>query len=252
MHKWFRDLKYHLNLIVEFLRTAIVLLKELVTHVRKVEQITERTRLDVKIQAEKFAELNFSFEKLRTRFNEQAKADEAFRLDVNEQLQKILSALTVKPATKFLVELTDLDGTNPIGAPMTQKFLLPDSSKDKILRLKPLDADGFEAPIDGAAEFTSSDETLCTVTPQPDGKSARLTFLNKTPGGIITIDYKADADLGTGVKTIEDNIEIDFQAGEAATLGIVLEDAPDEPAAGADTGTGTVGDGSAPTPTPGL
>lgn len=142
---------------------------------------------------------------------------------------EILSALTVRPAVAFVLTLCNLDGSNPQGENAMSVFPIKDDSPDLLLKLNPVDDQGFAAPVDGEATFQSSDETIATVTPQADGLSAVIHLLDKTPGKSVKIAVTADADLGEGTDTITDEAELQFVAGEASHLGLSLTPVPAEP-----------------------
>jgi hypothetical protein len=139
---------------------------------------------------------------------------------------EILSALTVRPAVAFVITLCNLDGSNPQGENEMSVFQIKDDSPDLLLKLTPVDDQGFAAPVDGEATFQSDDESIATVTPQADGVSAVIHLLDKTPGKKVTINVTADADLGAGTDTITDSAELNFIAGEATHLGLSLTPIP--------------------------
>ncbi len=58
----------------------------------------------------------------------------------------------------------------------------------------------------------------CAITPAPDGLSAVITSGDKP--GVTNIQIAADADLGDGVDTITDTIEVTVVDPEASTLGL--------------------------------
>lgn len=60
-------------------------------------------------------------------------------------------------------------------------------------------AHGDPAGVDGVPVWASSDETVLSVTPSPDGLSA---MVDTVAPGMARISVTADADLGAGTKTI--------------------------------------------------
>lgn len=97
------------------------------------------------------------------------------------------------------------------------------------------DKRGNPAKLDGMPVWTSSDESVATVTPSEDGMSATILSLGAT--GTAQISVSADADLGEGVRTMTGSALIDVIAGEAFAFALMLgedfdpaEPAPEEPA----------------------
>ncbi len=112
-----------------------------------------------------------------------------------------------------------------------------------IITLVALSVTGLQAAIDGAIAVVSSDPSVLLVTPLDDG-----TFHVKVVGvGLATLTVTADADLGEGVKTIEQVFEFEiYDSANAAdhfelTISDLITQAsitPTEPAeATADTET---------------
>ncbi len=83
----------------------------------------------------------------------------------------------------------------------------------------PKDSFGLPAKIDGLPTYTSSDETILTVTAHTDG-TAVVAPANPPKLGTAQVTVSADADLGSGVKTITGLIEIEVVAGEAVSLDV--------------------------------
>lgn len=78
------------------------------------------------------------------------------------------------------------------------------------------DAQGNSAQVDGAPVWSLSDPALATLEVAADGMSAVLI-----PGdsiGSFTVQVNADADLGSGVKSILGELGIDLLSGEAAVI----------------------------------
>ena len=106
-------------------------------------------------------------------------------------------------------------------------------------RAKPIslvinDKRGNPARVDGMPVWSSSDESVVTVTPGDDGMSATILSLGAT--GTAQVSVSADADLGEGVRTMTGSALIDVIAGEAFAFALMLgedfdpvEPAPEEP-----------------------
>lgn len=87
------------------------------------------------------------------------------------------------------------------------------------LSIKPVDAKGNPATVDGAPQWSVSDPTLATITPAADGLSAVLVPLG--PLGSLAVQVSADGDLGEGVKTIVGTAAVDLIGGDAVSVEIV-------------------------------
>lgn len=97
------------------------------------------------------------------------------------------------------------------------------TTEEKIhVAIAPKTAGGKPATLDGLPtwEVISGNGT---VEPDADGLGAFLV----SPDSIDTVVYKvsADADLGQGVRTIEDSITVTVTNAEAAALGLTSDTA---------------------------
>jgi hypothetical protein len=83
---------------------------------------------------------------------------------------------------------------------------------------------GNPATVDGIPVWTSSDETIVTVTPAADG----LTCLAVATGALGTaqVSAEADADLGSGRRLVTGVIDIEVRAAEAVQA-LVTAGAPE-------------------------
>lgn len=81
------------------------------------------------------------------------------------------------------------------------------------LAVQPVDAKGYAAPVDGLPVWSQSDASVGTLT--ANGFAAEFVAL--APGQTQII-VTADADLGTGTRTITGTLDIIVEAGEATTL----------------------------------
>ena len=89
---------------------------------------------------------------------------------------------------------------------------------DKMVKMQVayVDAEGNPAAIDGEVAWTSSDETIATVTPET-GDSTIITVFPEGPVGQVQITATADADLGTGTRELITVCDITIVAGEAVS-----------------------------------
>lgn len=86
------------------------------------------------------------------------------------------------------------------------------------LSITPTSAAGNPAPVDGAPVWTSSDESVLTVTASEDGLSAEAVTTGKL--GVAQVSVSADADLGEGVTTITGVLDVEVKASEAVSLAV--------------------------------
>ena len=97
-------------------------------------------------------------------------------------------------------------------------FSLPDD-KTAVLSIKPVDAHGHDAPIDGKPEWTVSDPTFATLEVAEDGLSATV-LPTGTSIGTFQVSVSVDADLGEGVETLSGLLDVEVVAGKAVNLEI--------------------------------
>lgn len=143
--------------------------------------------------------------------------------DLAPLLQKIVESLNPE-AVSFGIELTDIDGADPVQGASPMAVQLPDTTGPKLLTLTPRDAKGFPTTLDGTAEFKSSDESVATVASQSD-LVGRIDFVDTTPGKTVQIQFSGDARKGDEVVPVSGVLDLEFIAGEAATLEGALTDA---------------------------
>jgi len=96
-------------------------------------------------------------------------------------------------------------------------LLLTDSQKCA-LAITIVDKKGNAAKVDGVPSWSSSDESVATVTAAEDGLSASVVAAG--PLGTAQINVTADADLGEGVKPIAGVLEVQVVGGETASVAI--------------------------------
>lgn len=87
------------------------------------------------------------------------------------------------------------------------------------LSIQPLDKYGNPAKVDGAPVWGVSDDTLGELVPAADGFSA--VFTTGEALGVVQVNVSVDADLGGGVKTVVGTLDIQIEASEAVSVGIV-------------------------------
>ena len=90
--------------------------------------------------------------------------------------------------------------------------------------LNPTTESGNPATLDGEPQWTVESGD-CTVEPEEGGLSAYI-LAGGSPGESI-VKVAADADLGQGVRTIEDLVTVNVTSEEAAALGLTVG-APEE------------------------
>lgn len=86
------------------------------------------------------------------------------------------------------------------------------------LAIAPKSAAGNPATVDGVPAWSSSDETVVTLTVAADGMSAEAVTTGKL--GTAQVNVTADADLGEGLKEITGVLDVEVKASEAVSLDI--------------------------------
>ena len=84
--------------------------------------------------------------------------------------------------------------------------------------IKPVDAKGNAARVDGKPEWSSNDTAIATVTASDDGLSAVVGGGTKL--GTARITVKVDADLGPGVREIIGVLDVEVVGGEAVSVTV--------------------------------
>jgi hypothetical protein len=85
------------------------------------------------------------------------------------------------------------------------------------LSISPVDAAGNSAPVEDVS-WSSSDESILTVTPSEDGLSCVAETTGKL--GVAQVVVKADARIGEDVNDLTGALDIEVVAAEAVSLGI--------------------------------
>lgn len=87
-------------------------------------------------------------------------------------------------------------------------------------KINPTSRAGNPAPVEaGTVVWTSTDEGIFTVVPNPENEQEALV-VSTGPLGIAALSVSADANLGEGVETVTDTIDIEIVAGRASNLGL--------------------------------
>ena len=92
--------------------------------------------------------------------------------------------------------------------------------------IQPVDSKGNPASIDGLAAWSSSNTTIVTVT----NVSTDTLSADVVPGtalGSAQVNVTADADLGSGVQTINGVLDVQVVAGQA--VGFTITTSPAVP-----------------------
>lgn len=85
--------------------------------------------------------------------------------------------------------------------------------------LKPVTTTGKPAKLDGPPTWTNKDGDS-VVNPSQDGLSAEIVSSDTL--GTTTILLEADADLGEGVETITEEIQVTVTGAKASSFGLVV------------------------------
>ena len=104
-------------------------------------------------------------------------------------------------------------------------LILPNDHK-VTASIQPVDSKGNPASIDGLAAWSSSNTTIVTVT----NVSTDTLSADVVPGtalGSAQVNVTADADLGSGVQTINGVLDVQVVAGQA--VGFTITTSPAVP-----------------------
>lgn len=91
------------------------------------------------------------------------------------------------------------------------------------LTIQPVDAHGNPAAVDGVPVWTSSEPDKVEVTSDLTGMFALARAVGPITTSPVQVNVTADADLGSGVRSLVGVLEISIVAGEAVSLGIVAD-----------------------------
>jgi len=106
-------------------------------------------------------------------------------------------------------------------------YKLPDDKKVGV-QISYVDSKGNPAVVDGDVAWTSSDESIVTVTVDPSD-STKASVAAVGPIGQAQINAVADADLGDGIRNIQTLFDVEVISGEAVA-GTITPVGDPEPA----------------------
>lgn len=89
------------------------------------------------------------------------------------------------------------------------------TTQQQTVRAKFIDANGRPVEVDGVPVWTSSNETVATIVPAADGKSAVIR--SGAPGN-ATINVTADANLGSDTTEISGTFDVEIVPDEAVAI----------------------------------
>lgn len=135
---------------------------------------------------------------------------------LTDKLQKILEAVQPIVAEK-IVFFTIIDGKKEKVDEMLMKV-----TENRKFSIKPVDAKGNLAKVDGAPTWAVTDESLATLEVAEDGMSAVVKPVG--PLGTFSVQVKADADLGEGVAEIMGELAVELVAGDAVAIAISADE----------------------------
>lgn len=81
----------------------------------------------------------------------------------------------------------------------------------------PVDARGFDAPVEGVPTWEVGDLTIVNLVEAPDGLSGEIEAIRP---GVTQLTITTDADLGEGVVPVMGILDITVVAGQAVSLRI--------------------------------
>jgi hypothetical protein len=87
------------------------------------------------------------------------------------------------------------------------------------LSIQPVTAAGNPARVDGAPSWEASDQSILALAVADDGMSADIVTVG--PLGSCQVKVTADADLGSGVRSITGVLDVEVIAAEAASMSVV-------------------------------
>lgn len=134
-----------------------------------------------------------------------------------EEMERRLTAL-LRPKTKAHFDYS-IEISQKASKRMPLQLKINDEQKVNI-RLNPVTPSGKPVKVDGKPEWSVADGDS-TLVVADDGMSAFLVSAD-TPG-ITNYMVSADADLGEGVDTISDTIQLTVVDPQATSLGLVAD-----------------------------
>jgi hypothetical protein len=103
------------------------------------------------------------------------------------------------------------------------KHMFIQVGKARKFAIKPVDAAGNEAKIDGAPEWAVSNPDLAQIEIAEDGLSAMVTAMGAV-GEKVLLQVKADGDMSENVRDIFGELELELIAGDAVEVQIAPAD----------------------------
>jgi len=92
------------------------------------------------------------------------------------------------------------------------------TEEKRLVQVQPMTAAGNPAVVDGPATFTVSSGT-CTIAPVDD--LSAYVVSGDTPGD-STVEMSCDADLGSGVVPVLDQMVVHVTSASAASLAVTV------------------------------
>lgn len=158
------------------------------------------------------------FDQIEERIARQGAKDRAQMLVIEYGVHHIRELLITPPAPqRSLLFSIQIEGNTLQG--VTQMTLQPGKRYRASVTTQPAGS-----RVDGALSWASSDDTVLTVTPEGDGRTAVIETL---ADGVATIEVSGDADLGEGVRPISATVGV-IVGLEAESLAIHVEEIPAE------------------------
>jgi len=158
---------------------------------------------------QRLTEISAAIERQTAALASQSEILAGLRVDVD----KILAAVQSLPAVGFVFTCV-LEGQTFEGV---RNMILTDVQKFTA-SIKPVDAKGNPAAVDGLPLWSASDPAILQITPASDGLSAEVLAVG--PLGNAQVIVTADADLGEGVVGITGVLEVEVMASAAVALNV--------------------------------
>lgn len=128
-------------------------------------------------------------------------------------LIRLLEILGLRPAPRLTFRI------GPVAEKGSESMIVLTDEQKVSLSIMPVTAANNPAKVDGVPQWSVSDPAIITLVVAADGMSAEA--ITAGPLGTSQVSVSADADLGDGVRTITGILDIEVQAAEAASVGIV-------------------------------
>jgi hypothetical protein len=145
-------------------------------------------------------------------------------MNVNLNVGGALALTLVPPPVPLKAVFTATIGGFTVRGSSPMAYTLPDEMMVYV-QVAYVDANGNPATVDGDTTWTSSNDDIAQVVPNPDD-STRAQVWGKSLGQ-AQITSSADADLGEGTKAILATLDINVVAGEAVSATITPSGEPE-------------------------